>query len=163
MSESVTDFETQNLMCHFKFNLANYSIKQYSSMKEILSQQSSCHSSRCMPMLSKDPWTLEEIEQIQNKFLKCSKECQVGTNEVLAMHKKHFEVTRLTYTKNITRCMQIHADASSKEGLQDDNQADWAALAHCIEHNTDKVDRRFFGYYNNMKMKMINKYTVNNI
>jgi hypothetical protein len=58
-----------------------------------------------MNLLNKEPESIEDIEKAQERFLNCSKECQVGTNEILSMHKKHFEVTRLTYSKNITRCM----------------------------------------------------------
>ena len=54
---------------------------------------------------------------------------------------------------------------SQKEYLTDkvsnnEDPKDWEGLVNCIEHNTDKVDRRFFGYYNNIKMKTVNKYTI---
>ncbi len=65
------------------------------------------------------------------------------------MQQKHLEVGRLTYSKNIQRCLQIHGQP------EDCNDT---ALAHCISHNTDKVDRRFFGYYNNQKLKLVGKY-----
>ena len=29
------------------------------------------------------------------------------------------------------------------------NKVNWGELVMCIEHNTDKIDRRFFGYYSN--------------
>ena len=70
----------------------------------------------------------------------------------MALHKKHCEVTRITYSRNILKCMQIHANVNEVESLRDDddnNHVDWPALANCVLHNTDKVDRRFFGYYNN--------------
>ena len=135
-------------------------------MKDILKQQKACEERRCLRILQEGVNDkLSDADSVQERFLKCEKDCSVGTKEVVEMHKKHAEVTRLTYTKNIQRCMQIHANgASSKEALVsddgDDQKADWAGLAHCIEHNTDKVDRRFFGYYNNIKMKTVNKYSI---
>jgi hypothetical protein len=63
------------------------------------------------------------------------------------MQQKHAEVARLTYSKNIQRCLSIHGGPSADEEIESDYNA--TALAHCISHNTDKVDRRFFGYYNN--------------
>ena len=64
------------------------------------------------------------------------------------MMKKHVEVGRLTYSKNIQRCLMIHGKPSAdpEDAVDDYNPT---ALSHCISHNTDKVDRRFFGYYNN--------------
>lgn len=67
------------------------------------------------------------------------------------MQHKHVEVARLTYSKHIQRCLSIHGGPDS-----DDYNA--TALAHCISHNTDKVDRRFFGYYNNQRIKLAQKY-----
>ena len=97
-----------------------------------------------------------------NDFEKCISNCNVGTQEVLKLQHKHAEITRLTYSKNIARCMQIHLDVTAKGQIKDseDENKDWPGLVNCIEHNTDKVDRRFFGYYNNLKMKMVNKYTL---
>jgi hypothetical protein len=71
--------------------------------------------------------------------------CETGAREVLKMQSKHAEVGRLTYTKNIQRCLNIHGTPNT-EGLQDED-LNPVGLAHCISHNTDKVDRRFFGYY----------------
>ena len=70
-------------------------------------------------------------------------------------------MTRLTYSKNIQRCLSIHAGTQTAESLSDSSRSvQWQELVQCIEHNTDKVDRRFFGYYNNQKMKLVNKYWV---
>ena len=71
------------------------------------------------------------------------------------MQQKHAEVSRLTYAKNISRCLKIHGNVSTvddDEGaeLDDADSSDTlnaTGLARCISHNTDKVDRRFFGYY----------------
>jgi hypothetical protein len=61
------------------------------------------------------------------------------------MQTKHAEVSRLTYAKNIQRCEQIygHATVDSYES----GELNAVGLQHCIMHNTDKIDRRFFGYY----------------
>ncbi|CDW80820.1 UNKNOWN [Stylonychia lemnae] len=77
------------------------------------------------------------------------------------MQQKQVEVARLTYAKNIQRCLSIHGSIGSGEGMSNDEQPeafkdyDPVGLAHCITHNTDKVDRRFFGYYNNQKLRLI--------
>lgn len=85
------------------------------------------------------------------------------------MHHKHCEVSRLTFGKNMTRCLQIHANSATIDTLEDDpvgnekanhKAIDWNGLVHCIEHNTDKIDRRFFGYYNNHKMNLVTKYAT---
>ena len=56
--------------------------------------------------------------------------------------------------------MNIHAHGLSRAGLRDDSKVEWSELVQCIEHNTDKVDRRFYGYYSSKKMKMVGKYTL---
>ena len=77
------------------------------------------------------------------------------------MQKKHAEVARITYAKNISRCEAIHGnvrlDPLSNEDLAD-SPVNETGLAHCISHNTDKVDRRFFGYYSTQKNNLVNKY-----
>jgi hypothetical protein len=78
----------------------------------------------------------------------CVSNCETGTQEVLKMQHKHAEVARLTYAKNIQRCLSIHGQPPTSEDSESD-EYNATALAHCISHNTDKVDRRFFGYYNN--------------
>ena len=70
----------------------------------------------------------------------------------------------MTYSKNIQRCLSIHGGPSQsltsadEQESNEDIEYNATALAHCISHNTDKVDRRFFGYYNNQKIKLLNKY-----
>ena len=77
------------------------------------------------------------------------------------MQTRHAEVARLTYAKNISRCEAIHGsvrlDSYSKEDAAD-SQVNETGLAHCISHNTDKVDRRFFGYYSTQRLNLVNKY-----
>jgi hypothetical protein len=58
-------------------------------------------------------------------------------------------VARLTYAKNIQRCIAIHGGPQEEEEANSEVEYNPTALSHCISHNTDKVDRRFFGYYNN--------------
>ena len=71
------------------------------------------------------------------------------------MQAKHVEVARLTYSKNIQRCLSIHGCPSSSQQEEDEDLGyNPTALAHCLSHNTDKVDRRFFGYYNNQRIKL---------
>ena len=55
-------------MCHFKFHLANYSINQYASMAEILTQQKSCNT-KCIKLLSQEPKNIKEIEDNENEQL----------------------------------------------------------------------------------------------
>ena len=91
------------------------------------------------------------------------------------MQTSHVEVARLTYAKNIQRCLSIHGSIGSEDavdinsdsvsnstGLKDQPEPfrdyDPVGLMHCITHNTDKVDRRFFGYYNNQRLRLVNKY-----
>lgn len=94
-----------------------------------------------------------------NGLRNCTKNCETGIQEVIKMQQKHVEVGRLTYSKNIQRCLSIHGGPSSDSDSSNE-EADYnaTALAHCISHNTDKVDRRFFGYYNNQKIKLSQKY-----
>jgi hypothetical protein len=99
-------------------------------------------------------------------MLNCVRNCETGVQEVVKMQQKHVEVARLTYSKNIQRCLSIHggpsASTESSEGEADEESLGYnpTALAHCISHNTDKVDRRFFGYYNNQKNKLSQKYQI---
>lgn len=83
-------------------------------------------------------------------------------SEILTMQKKHAEVARLTYAKNISRCEMIHGrvrrDGFIFDELEDDEDVNITALAHCISHNTDKVDRRFFGYYSTQRNNLVAKY-----
>lgn len=67
------------------------------------------------------------------------------------MQAKHTEVARLTFAKNVQRCLSIHGglDSLNDGGESGEELQDGAALVHCITHNTDKIDRRFFGYYSN--------------
>jgi len=67
------------------------------------------------------------------------------------MQRKHSEISKLTYTKNIQRCLQIH-------GEPEDEECNPVGLEHCILHNTDKVDRRFFGIYGSQRQNLDNKY-----
>lgn len=86
------------------------------------------------------------------------------------MQSKHAEVARLTYLKNIARCEAIHGSVRSDSNLFDgedvsgdanalDGEVNVTGLAHCISHNTDKVDRRFFGYYSTQRTKLVDKYS----
>lgn len=61
------------------------------------------------------------------------------------MQKKHAEVTRLTYARSIAKCQQNHGTATFDSYESGELQP--LKLMHCLMHNTDKVDRRFFGYY----------------
>lgn len=53
----------------------------------------------------------------------------------------------------------IHGQVSSESEDLDQSAFNPMALSHCITHNTHKVDRRFFGYYNNQKQNLMDKYT----
>ena len=92
----------------------------------------------------------------------CVRNCEAGMGEILTMQAKHAEVARLTYAKNISRCEAIHGrvrqDAFT-DALDDDEEVNATGLAHCISHNTDKVDRRFFGYYSTQRSNLVSKYS----
>ncbi|TNV79017.1 hypothetical protein FGO68_gene2122 [Halteria grandinella] len=115
-------------------------------MADVLSSQKNCLQMRCLKEQSASP----------HEFMNCVKNCETGVQEVIKMQQKHVEVGRLTYTKNIQRCLSIHGGPSNDEDVESDYNP--TSLAHCISHNTDKVDRRFFGYYNNQKIKLSQKY-----
>ena len=85
------------------------------------------------------PKSKNEMKEFQH----CVRNCEVGSSEVLKLQHQHAEVARLTYAKNVQRCQAIHGKVT------EDEEFNPTALAHCLSHNTDKVDRRFFGYYNN--------------
>ena len=40
------------------------------------------------------------------------------------------------------------------------NGSDALGLVHCLSHNTDKIDRRFFGYYHSQRQNLALKYTL---
>ena len=100
----------------------------------------------------------------------CVRNCEAGLSEILAMQTKHAEVARLTYAKNIARCESIHGtvrkdsymmqqqDGAAETDLGEE-EVNVTGLAHCISHNTDKVDRRFFGYYTTQRNNLVQKYT----
>ena len=71
----------------------------------------------------------------------------------------------MTYAKNISRCEQIHGTVRNNSFIEDDSEradldseVNATGLAHCISHNTDKVDRRFFGYYTTQRNNLVQKY-----
>ena len=141
----IADFETENLMATFKFRLADWSLSQYSVMKELLESEKACLEDKCLSS------PIDNYEE----FRRCVVNCETGQREVFSMQEKHAEVARLTYAKNISRCTLIHGNVpqisdETEENLDDDdeeNNLNVTGLARCISHNTDKVDRRFFGYY----------------
>eukprot|EP00347_Sterkiella_histriomuscorum_P003353 403364618 len=165
------DFETENLISNTKFRLTEWTINQYQTFTEILQSEKNCLEKKCLAQYTKD-----DINESQNPLSlmdslhKCVQNCETGTQEILKMQATHAEVARLTYAKNIQRCLSIHGNIGNTEDLnigedssEDQPQAfkdyDPVGLAHCISHNTDKVDRRFFGYYNNQRLRLINKYS----
>lgn len=70
-------------------------------------------------------------------------------------------MARLTYAKNIARCELIHGSVREDTVLGDmpEDEVNVTGLAHCISHNTDKVERRFFGYYATQRNNLVNKYS----
>ena len=51
-------------------------------------------------------------------------------------------------------------DADGADDFDEDTrQVNVTGLAHCISHNTDKVDRRFFGYYSTQRNNLQAKYS----
>ena len=100
----------------------------------------------------------------------CVANCEAGLGEIQAMQVKHAEVARLTYSKNIARCESIHGrvrdsedsalfDDLDRTDSSDSNGINTTGLAHCISHNTDKIDRRFFGLYSQQRSNLVNKYS----
>ena len=82
------------------------------------------------------------------------------------MQFKHAEVARLTYAKNIQRCLSIHGNVPEQEedqSIEEDADLNVTGLARCISHNTDKVDRRFFGYYSTQRGNLVNKYEFSSL
>ena len=128
-------------------------------MGEVLQSQSNCLKDKCLGANGEQ----KDFSELQN----CVKNCEAGLGEILTMQTKHAEVARLTYAKNIARCETIHGSMRSAEFLEEDgdgmsdldNQVNVTGLAHCISHNTDKVDRRFFGYYSTQRNNLVHKYS----
>ena len=111
-------------------------------MNDLLKATQDCEQKRCTKIANDlKPENLEALEH-------CVRNCTTGIREVMKQQHQHCEVSRLTYAKNISKCLEIHAEGLSKQSLKDDSKVDWPKLVQCIEHNTDKIDRRFFGYYN---------------
>lgn len=111
----------------------------------MLAAQRKCLASKCLQDVS----SFEAVD-------KCVRNCETGQRELLTMQKKHAEVTRLTYSKNVQKCEQIHGAPSAE--AYESGQLDAVGLAHCLLHNTDKVDRRFFGYYGSQRQSLAAKY-----
>lgn len=99
MTDKIEDFETENLLASFKFRLTDKSVDGYANLDTLLSSQRKCIQERCL-----------ESGLSIDKMRKCEQNCEVGLGEVLAMQQGHTEVSRLTYAKNIQRCLQIHAN-----------------------------------------------------
>ena len=102
---TIADFETENLMATFKFRLADWTLGQYGTMKQLLESEKNCLQNKCLT----DP--IEDYDE----FRKCVVNCETGQREVLTMQEKHAEVARLTYAKNISRCTNIHGSVPSEE------------------------------------------------
>lgn len=157
-SINIADFETENLMATFKFRLAEWTLSQYGMMGQLLDNEKNCLKDKCLS----DP--IDDYDE----FRKCVVNCETGQREVLTMQEKHAEVARLTYAKNISRCTNIHGNVpteSEQEGFDEeaDDSLNAVGLVRCISHNTDKVDRRFFGYYSTQRTNLVNKYSYSSI
>ena len=63
----------------------------------------------------------------------------------MKQQRKHAEISALTYNKNVGRCLEIHKERAEE-------------LFECLAHNTDKVDRRFFGYYYNQRAHLLQQF-----
>ena len=147
----IGDFETENLMATYKFRLTHWTLNQYSTLDQVLQSEKNCLKARCLA---------DQTENLE-EFRKCITNCETGQREVLTMQYKHAEVARLTYAKNIQRCLSVHGNLpeDGEERLtEEDSDLNETGLARCISHNTDKVDRRFFGYYSTQRGNLINKY-----
>ena len=144
MTDQIQDFETENLIATQKFRLTNWTLSQYESYLALMQSQKACVAQTCMHLTSLD------------SFQKCLYNCEAGQREVLRMQQKHAEVARLTYAKNIARCEQIHGTPS--EEAYGAGELEAVAFAHCLMHNTDKVDRRFFGYYSSKREGLVGKF-----
>ena len=152
----IGDFETENLMATFKFRLTHWTLNQYSKLDQVLLFEKNCLKSRCLA---------EPTDSLED-FRKCVLNCETGQREVLTMQFKHAEVARLTYAKNIQRCLSIHGNVPEQEedqSMEEDTDLNVTGLARCISHNTDKVDRRFFGYYSTQRGNLVNKYEFSSL
>ena len=111
MSDQIEDFENENLLASFKFRLANKSIESYSNLDLLMNSQRKCIKERCLGDANDELLTIE-------KMRKCEQNCETGIREVLKMQEGHTEVSRLTYAKNIQRCLQIHANGMNEGQLR---------------------------------------------
>ncbi|CAI2383367.1 unnamed protein product [Moneuplotes crassus] len=133
-------YDIERMKCMFKFNLTQESIDTYLDGKEFYRNERICKRS-CLDFFEKEPDT-DDILTYSSKFDHCIKDCETPTKTFIKMQKKHTDIARLTYNKNIEKCQEMYSNAPSD-------------LLECINHNTDKVDRRFFGYYNQKKLKLL--------
>ena len=62
----------------------------------------------------------------------------MASNDVNKLLNGHGEISRLTFKRNVEKCLKIHSD-------------DPTETLKCLNHNTDKIERRFFGYYQQEK------------
>jgi hypothetical protein len=96
------------LLARYKFRLTNWTLDQYASLADVLQSQKQCLQVRCLDQQA-------ELATY-DLFERCMHNCETGAREVLKMQSKHAEVGRLTYTKNIQRCLSIHGTPNT-EGL----------------------------------------------
>ena len=99
----LTDFETKNMMCHLKMVLTEHTLNQYAQMQELLTHQKLCENTKCEKLLDNADPSLPNNGL--DPYLRCVKDCSTGMREVLKMQKQHSEITRLTFGKNIARCL----------------------------------------------------------
>jgi predicted secreted Zn-dependent protease len=67
----------------------------------------------------------------------------------------------MTFARNVARCEKIHGVVPKYDQLSEsigEEGPNMTELAHCITHNADKIDRRFFGYYSSQKESLVKKY-----
>lgn len=134
------EFNTELIKLKFEMLMTMTALKRFEDVSPIIRSVIRCTKKCNSNPVSNGSQT--ELEALHH----CVKDCETGFSEALRHQKKSAEISNLTYSKNMDRCLALHNSTSTE-------------LLGCFMRQTDKVERRFFGYYFNQRYKLLEKYT----
>jgi len=134
------DFNTEWIWLLFKMILTKITLENYRNNSELMNFENVCWKSCVTNFDLKE--NEENVSEFIGKFEHCLKDCTAGSWEILKLSWKHAEITRMTFDRNIWKCDETY-------------ELDYTKLLNCYVINTDKVERWFFGYYQNEKNNLI--------
>lgn len=126
----------------FKFAMTEWTMDNYFDFRELIRVENVCKAS-CIKNINATEE--EDIDKTEERFDHCLKDCGIGSIELRDLVRKQASVSYLTYARNLEKCQELH-------------KGEPIELISCFNHNTDKIERRYFGYYQNEKTNLINKF-----